>query len=253
MRLTTIRAVRSSLAMEHIKQFSYFGMDTYSCPSVEGPWGLSILKTYVGENHAQVMRPVTTSEYLKGDCILRRQMECEGCKKLKETLHLQEGKIQSLEEYIELQKKKQTYNDFLVVAGEFISCVYEDDVLRSLIHIKNPAVEGVKCWDDVAKRLKPLRHRANYSADEVRNAEWLQDMIYEVVGDLFLLSREQWNAVRQLKNSRNDEFHSSMQDGKLLDEVNDLIGKVEDLSATTREALQAIIARKRLSGSDGFR
>jgi hypothetical protein len=227
-----------SETMEHIRQFSCFGMDTYSCPSVEGPWGLSILKTCVDENHAQVVRPVTTSEYLKGDCILRRQMECEGCKKLKE-------KLQSLEKDVESLIKKETYYDFLVVAGEFISHVYDDDVLCSLIRIKDPVVEGVKCWDDVAKRLRPLRYRANYKDDEVCNAECLQDMIYEVVWDLFRLSREHWNAIRQLKNSRNDEIHSSMEDEMLLDKVDDLTEKVEDLSETTREALQAIIACKR--------
>eukprot|EP01028_Stygiella_incarcerata_P000174 TRINITY_DN1026_c0_g4_i1.p1 TRINITY_DN1026_c0_g4~~TRINITY_DN1026_c0_g4_i1.p1 ORF type:complete len:238 (-),score=47.70 TRINITY_DN1026_c0_g4_i1:324-1037(-) len=162
------------------------------------------------------------------------QNECEGCKRLEEEVHV-------------LQQKDR-WRDFLVLAGELVSRLFEDDIyygLKRLEGEEHSAMKGLSCWDDVATALKPLTRPRSFTPDKVERAKVIQKLIQKIAQERFGLNPEEWESVRKLKNDRNDEFHCDMEDEVLLAEVDSMKDCVKNLSKVATDALKTIIQKKR--------
>jgi hypothetical protein len=110
--------------------------------------------------------------------------ECEGCKRLEE-------KVRVLEE-------KDSWRDFLVLAGEAISRLLLNHLFPNLFGTEDVLMKGLNCWKDVGKVLRVSKEKHYRGAcAEVERSERLQDLVYTVVEKKFGMTKEMWDAIQE--------------------------------------------------------
>jgi hypothetical protein len=179
-----------------------------------------------------------TLEFDWGDCVPQEHLVCSGCKKLERMILSMQLELESMKRGQESMKRGQ---DFSVLSGEAISRLFSLHLFPCMLKTGDDLLKGVRCWKDAGKILKISKHRhwCGDHEDLVRSRD-LQILVYEIVEKECNLTEEMWDALWELKDTRNTMYHSRRESPQVAKDLTRIMKSI-DIDGPTRLALQKVV------------